>query len=138
MSSLDEMKVGTAFQPVLVTDTQGAPLPSPSPSTSTVILCTGKVYYDLTKALADTPASQAAVIRIEELVPFPAASLRSILEQRCVCSPRALGLYRQSHGRIIGKPGMISVLTTRICTCVCPISSGSRRRPASCGCRRSH
>lgn len=102
---MDEMKVGTAFQPVLVTDTQGAPLPSPSPSTSTVILCTGKVYYDLTKALADTPASQAAVVRIEELVPFPAASLRSILEQRCVCSPRALRFYQHPHYLVIWKPG---------------------------------
>lgn len=99
------MKVGTAFQPVLVTDTQGAPLPSPSPSTSTVILCTGKVYYDLTKALADTPASQAAVVRIEELVPFPAASLRSILEQRCVCSPLALRFYWHPHCLVIWKPG---------------------------------
>jgi 2-oxoglutarate dehydrogenase E1 component len=46
-----------------------------------VALCSGKVYVDLAGSEARAHASNVAVIRVEELYPFPAAELRDILKQ---------------------------------------------------------
>jgi 2-oxoglutarate dehydrogenase E1 component len=43
-----------------------------------IVLCTGKVYYDLIAARADR--ADVAIIRVELLYPFPAAELRGVLE----------------------------------------------------------
>jgi 2-oxoglutarate dehydrogenase E1 component len=50
-----------------------------------LILCSGKVYYDLMAAREDAsrsgnPASQVAAARVEELYPFPAADVATLLE----------------------------------------------------------
>jgi 2-oxoglutarate dehydrogenase E1 component len=53
----------------------------PHPSVvSRVILCSGKVYYDLAKRRADRDVRGVALIRVEQLYPFPADPLRSELE----------------------------------------------------------
>jgi len=44
-----------------------------------VVLCSGKVYYDLMEALADTPKKDIAVVRVEQLYPIPHDELSSIL-----------------------------------------------------------
>jgi 2-oxoglutarate dehydrogenase E1 component len=36
-----------------------------------LLLCTGKVYYDLEKQRADTGAKDVAIVRIEQVAPFP-------------------------------------------------------------------
>ena len=43
------------------------------------ILCSGKVYYDLLAARAETGAP-AAIVRLEQLAPFPVAELRAALD----------------------------------------------------------
>ncbi|MCX6020310.1 MAG: 2-oxoglutarate dehydrogenase E1 component, partial [Chloroflexi bacterium] len=48
-------------------------------SITRVVLCSGKVYYDLTSSEARTGAEPAAVVRVEELYPFPAADLARVL-----------------------------------------------------------
>jgi 2-oxoglutarate dehydrogenase E1 component len=44
-----------------------------------VILCSGKVYYDLDKKRQDSGRTDIAIIRIEQLYPFPEQRLRSAL-----------------------------------------------------------
>jgi multifunctional 2-oxoglutarate metabolism enzyme len=45
-----------------------------------VMLCSGKVYYELAKRRADGDLDQMALIRVEQLYPFPAAALRAQLD----------------------------------------------------------
>ena len=47
-------------------------------SVRTVLLCAGKVYYDLTEKVASENASHVAVVRVERLYPLP---VREILDQ---------------------------------------------------------
>lgn len=73
-SSLDEFTAGT-FQPVLP---EQEIVPA---ATRRVLLCTGKVYYDLLAARNERGISDIAIIRIERLYPFPVNQLRSALAQ---------------------------------------------------------
>jgi 2-oxoglutarate dehydrogenase E1 component len=50
-----------------------------------VILCSGKVYYDLHKLRAERDARDVAIVRIEQLYPWPEEALR-----------KALGRYRRA------------------------------------------
>ena len=45
-----------------------------------VLLCSGKVYYELAKRRADGDLDQVALIRVEQLYPFPAEALRAQLD----------------------------------------------------------
>ncbi len=69
----DEL-TGGSFQEVL-------PDPDhPHPSVvSRILLCSGKVFYDLAKHRADAGRQGAAILRIEQLYPFPAEHLREYL-----------------------------------------------------------
>lgn len=46
---------------------------------STVVICTGKIFYDLAKAREERSAEEVAVLRIEELHPFPGEELTAAL-----------------------------------------------------------
>ncbi|MDX8406027.1 MAG: 2-oxoglutarate dehydrogenase E1 component [Mariprofundus sp.] len=73
-STLDEMTSGT-FQPVLPEqDAQITPA-----TTRRVLLCTGKVYYDLLAERSERGVLDVAMIRLERLYPFPAAQLQAAL-----------------------------------------------------------
>jgi 2-oxoglutarate dehydrogenase E1 component len=68
VSSLKDMGEGTAFQRV-IGDAGGA---TASPTkVRKLLLCTGKVYYDLEKQRADLGAKDVAIVRIEQIAPFP-------------------------------------------------------------------
>jgi len=51
---------------------------SPPEKTERLILCSGKVFYDLAKAREDKPV---AIVRVEELYPFPEKELKAELER---------------------------------------------------------
>ncbi len=46
-----------------------------------VILCSGKIYYDLEEAQQKRKTKDAAVVRLEQLHPFPEKQLRDILKK---------------------------------------------------------
>jgi 2-oxoglutarate dehydrogenase E1 component len=48
---------------------------------SRVLLCSGKIYYDLLAAREQRNANAVGIVRIEQLYPFPADALRGVLER---------------------------------------------------------
>jgi 2-oxoglutarate dehydrogenase E1 component len=46
-----------------------------------VLLCSGKVYYDLQEKRAEKNAADVAVVRVEQLYPFPEEQLRQALSR---------------------------------------------------------
>jgi 2-oxoglutarate dehydrogenase E1 component len=46
-----------------------------------VVLCSGKVYFDLVKARAENGDKDVALVRIEQLYPFPFVTLGKILQR---------------------------------------------------------
>lgn len=73
-SPIDEFAPGTLFQEV-IPDTLGTP-----GSKTRVILCSGKVFYDLLKKREDEGIKDIALIRLEQYYPFPHKTLTEILK----------------------------------------------------------
>ena len=46
-----------------------------------VILCSGKVYYDVVGSSVREEAAHVAVVRVEQLYPFPSEGLRAVLDR---------------------------------------------------------
>ena len=65
--------LGHAFKPVIGDDLV------PSTQAEKVILCTGKVYYDLLAYRQDHQHTKTAIVRIEKLYPFPEQELAAVL-----------------------------------------------------------
>ena len=75
-SVLDDLS-GGHFQ-VVIDDTEGV---RPG-NVQRVVLCSGKVYYDLLEERRRQERSDVALIRIEQLYPFPEAQLSALLKRR--------------------------------------------------------
>ncbi len=67
VSTLDDMGPGTHFQRVIG---ESAEL-KPKEQIKRVILCTGKVYYDLIQEREERGIDDVAVIRVEQIYPWP-------------------------------------------------------------------
>jgi 2-oxoglutarate dehydrogenase E1 component len=75
VSRLDEMGPGTTFHRVLAETDQLVA----GPEVRRVVLCTGKVYYDLYQAREERGIKDVALVRLEQLYPFPHAPLVDVL-----------------------------------------------------------
>ncbi|XP_030282979.1 2-oxoadipate dehydrogenase complex component E1 [Sparus aurata] len=76
VSSLAELAPGTSFRPVLGDTSVSAQ------SVQKVVLCSGKHYYALLKQRETAAANQnTALIRVEELCPFPLEALQQELKK---------------------------------------------------------
>ncbi|HEX6940784.1 MAG TPA: 2-oxoglutarate dehydrogenase E1 component [Longimicrobiales bacterium] len=76
VSRLDELTRGT-FRPVLDDDDAA----ERRDEVTRVALCTGKVFYDLTTSDARANARDVAILRVEQLYPFPAGELERALDR---------------------------------------------------------
>ena len=71
---------GGAFQPVMGdAGVNGTPLRPEA--VKRVLLCSGKVYYDLHQARADRGITDTAIIRMEQIYPLPVEELKAVLAQ---------------------------------------------------------
>jgi len=74
VSSFKDMEAGTHFQPVIPDrEVTGA-------KAQRVILCSGKVYYDLLEERTKQNIQDIAIIRLEQYYPFPHAQLVDVLK----------------------------------------------------------
>ncbi|KAJ2197912.1 hypothetical protein IW144_002173 [Coemansia sp. RSA 522] len=76
-SALNEMSPGTCFKPVLDDPTTRDPH-----SVKRVMVVSGKLYYDLAKLKNENPLGEhVAIVRVEELTPFPRRELFHVLSR---------------------------------------------------------
>eukprot|EP00002_Diphylleia_rotans_P000348 TRINITY_DN1017_c0_g1_i1.p1 TRINITY_DN1017_c0_g1~~TRINITY_DN1017_c0_g1_i1.p1 ORF type:complete len:900 (-),score=190.22 TRINITY_DN1017_c0_g1_i1:508-3207(-) len=77
VSSLDECGPGTSFKPV-IPEVESAVVPE---GVKKVIFTSGKFYYELHKARYQRAQKETAIVRVEEIAPFPFDEVRRIQEQ---------------------------------------------------------
>ncbi|MFC6014751.1 multifunctional oxoglutarate decarboxylase/oxoglutarate dehydrogenase thiamine pyrophosphate-binding subunit/dihydrolipoyllysine-residue succinyltransferase subunit [Plantactinospora solaniradicis] len=75
VSSVEDFTTGT-FQPVMTDTSSVAP-----EAVKRVLLCSGKVYYDLLQARTDRGITDTAIVRMEQLYPLPVDEIRAALAQ---------------------------------------------------------
>jgi multifunctional 2-oxoglutarate metabolism enzyme len=72
-STIDDLANG-GFKPVI--DDHEVVDPS---AVKKIVLCSGKVYYDLVEARKKAAETRVAIVRLEQFYPFPVTSIREIL-----------------------------------------------------------
>ena len=94
VSSLADMGPGTTFHRILdERDTKVR-----SGKAKRIIMCSGKVYYDLAAARDEAEMWDTEIIRLEQLYPFPTKALIEVLEQ----TPKATMVWCQEEPRNMG------------------------------------
>jgi 2-oxoglutarate dehydrogenase E1 component len=96
VSSLDDIGPESEFHRVLHCDE----LPSEQSDAQQLVLCSGKVYYDLLEEREKRGASKVHFLRLEQLYPFPSDVLQGYFEQYRHCrlvwcqeEPRNMGAW---------------------------------------------
>jgi 2-oxoglutarate dehydrogenase E1 component len=102
VSDLTEMGPDSSFHRLLWDDAQSRPGDKiklkPDAQIRRVVLCTGKVYYDLYEAREAAGVDDVYLLRIEQLYPFPAKALVTELSR----FPKAEILWVQEEPRNMG------------------------------------
>jgi 2-oxoglutarate dehydrogenase E1 component len=107
VSRLEELSSG-GFYPVIdeIDDLNAS-------AVTRVVLCSGKVYFDLLKSRREVKADTVAVVRIEQLYPFPSDEYQAILTKYshareivwCQEEPQNQGSWYQIRHRLQAKLG---------------------------------
>src|SRR3984893_3929282 len=102
-SRLDEMGTGTSFHRVIG---EGDAIAADD-QVRRVVLSSGKVYFDLVKARAATDEKRVALVRVEQLYPFPFNTLGKVLQHYrnaeivwCQEEPQNMGAWNFVDRRI--------------------------------------
>jgi 2-oxoglutarate dehydrogenase E1 component len=107
VSRLEELGSG-GFKPVI------DEIDDLKPSAVTrIVLCSGKVYFDLLKSRRDVKAESVAIVRLEQLYPFPSEEYEAILRKYsnarevvwCQEEPQNQGSWYQIRHRLQSKLG---------------------------------
>ncbi|MBV8507032.1 MAG: 2-oxoglutarate dehydrogenase E1 component [Alphaproteobacteria bacterium] len=103
MSRLEEMALDSSFHRV-VGETEAI---ATDDQVGRVVLCTGKVYFDLARARASSGDKRVALIRLEQLYPFPFNALSKVLQRYrnaeivwCQEEPQNMGAWNFVDRRI--------------------------------------
>ena len=80
----------------------------PAPQVQRVVFCSGKVYYDLLKARRKEALHDVALVRIEQLYPFPSEEYQAVLNRYpearevvwCQEEPQNQGAWYQIRHRL--------------------------------------
>ena len=76
LSDISEFETGKSFQEV-IDDAQITNVKE----VKKVVFCTGKIYYDILEQQKKTEAKNVAVVRIEQLYPFPEKQVEAIIKK---------------------------------------------------------
>ena len=95
-SNLADFAPGTKFQPVLLDPDFLSYSSNPEPER--IILCSGKIYYDLVAARKERGLDgKVMILRIEELAPFPWSPLKAALDMYLPSSKLTEVLWAQEE-----------------------------------------
>jgi 2-oxoglutarate dehydrogenase E1 component len=116
VSSIEMFAEGSSFHRVLYEDVELAP----PEDIKRVVLCSGKVYYDLKKERDERGIQDVTMVRLEQLYPFPAKALEEELVKYpnadvvwCQEEPENMGAWYFVDRRIEGLLEMIGHKTKR-------------------------
>jgi 2-oxoglutarate dehydrogenase E1 component len=97
VSDLKDFATGTRFQEVI-----GDPSVSGSSNVRKVLFCSGKIYYELLAkqkgSATESPITDVAIVRVEQLYPFPEKQIQAIMAQ----CPNAQPLWVQEESINMG------------------------------------
>jgi 2-oxoglutarate dehydrogenase E1 component len=101
-STMGELQTG-GFQPVI--DDAGV---AADAAVKRVVLCSGKVYYDLQAAREESGKRDVAVVRLEQFYPFPATAVQEIFARYpgateivwCQEEPKNMGAWSFVESRL--------------------------------------
>ncbi len=116
-SKLAELGPNTTFHRVLWDDNQ----PSPDDKIKRIVLCSGKVYFDLFEEREKQKMKDVAILRIEQLYPFPFNALSKELARYknvetvvwCQEEPKNMGAWAFIESRIEETLGMAKLKARR-------------------------
>ena len=102
VSTLEDLADGK-FEPVL-----GEPDEHDPAQIERLVFCSGKVFYDLLEKRRETESSKVALVRIEQLYPFPYEEIHQVVARYpnanevvwCQEEPRNQGAWRSTRHRI--------------------------------------
>jgi 2-oxoglutarate dehydrogenase E1 component len=105
VSRLDELS-GSGFQTIIDEIDEIQPL-----AVTRIVFCSGKVYFDLLKSRRDSKVESVAIVRVEQLYPFPSEEYQSILQKYsnareivwCQEEPQNQGSWYQIRHRLQSK-----------------------------------
>ena len=111
ISNLDEFSTKSTFHRILEDDANfkknGLIKLKEDSKINKVVMCSGKIYYDLLEARENSKNDRIVFIRIEQLYPFPAKTLAALLKKYdkakfiwCQEEPKNMGAWNSARNYI--------------------------------------
>ena len=102
-----------------------------------VVFCSGKVYFDLAEHRRNEGTTNVAIVRIEELYPFPIEEYaRVIARYRNAKEDRVVPGRAAESGRLVSDPSPLAGSARQVARALLcgPARAPRRRRPVSTRC----